>query len=80
MDATAEIGRNPVRRHQIQPEYGDEQATGLPKPSRETKFSGANGHREIFIFPVQLTTSRIDNLTPLILIFVLYVMAIHTYT
>ena len=28
---------------------------GLPNPSRETKFSGANADREIFIFPVQLT-------------------------
>ena len=30
----------------------------------ETKFSDANGDRKIsvFIFPVQLTTSRIDNL------------------
>ena len=26
MDSTAEIGRNPVSKHQIQPEYGDEQA------------------------------------------------------
>ena len=26
MDAAAELGRNPVREHQIQPEYGDEQA------------------------------------------------------
>ena len=26
MDAAAEIGRNPVFKHQIQPEYGDEQA------------------------------------------------------
>ena len=25
---------------------------GLPNPSRETKFSGANGVREEFIFPV----------------------------
>ena len=25
MDATAELGRNPVSKHQIQPEYGDEQ-------------------------------------------------------
>ena len=39
--------------------------------SRETKFSGANGDREIIIcpysifFPVQLTTSRIGNVTPL---------------
>ena len=31
---------------------------GLPNPSRETKFSGVNGDRKIFIFPVQLTTSR----------------------
>ena len=49
---------------------------GLPNPSRETKFSGANGDREIFIFPVQLTTSRIGNLTHL-MIFLLYVMTIH---
>ena len=26
IDATAELGRNPVSKHQIQPEYGDEQA------------------------------------------------------
>ena len=32
----------------------------------ETKFSGANGGRERFIFPVHLTTSRISNLTRLI--------------
>ena len=25
--------------------------TGRPNPSCETKFSGANGHREIFNFP-----------------------------
>ena len=29
---------------------------GLPNPSRETKFSGANGEREKNIFSVQLTT------------------------
>ena len=40
----------------------------LPNPSRETKFSGANGDRGNFFFPVQLTTSRIGNLTRLILI------------
>ena len=48
---------------------------GLPNPSRETKFSGANGDSEMFIFPVQLTTSRIGNLTRLILL-LLYVMTI----
>ena len=26
MDDVAELGRNPVSKHQIQPEYGDEQA------------------------------------------------------
>ena len=68
MDAAAELGRNPVSKHQIPPEYGDEQAgTGLPNPFRETKLSGANATRGIFISPVQLTTSRIGNLTRLIL-------------
>ena len=27
MDAAAELGRNPVSKHQIQPEYGDERLT-----------------------------------------------------
>ena len=39
----------------------------MPNQSRETKFSCANEVREVFIFPVQLTTSRIGNLTRLIL-------------
>ena len=50
---------------------------GLPNPSRETKFSGANGGKEISISPVQLTTSRIGNLTGLTLTFAIYV-TIHT--
>ena len=69
MDAAAKIGRNPVSKHQIQPEYGGRAGwrwTGRPNPSRDTKSSGANGDREIFIFPVQLTTSRIGSLTRLI--------------
>ena len=69
MDAAAEIGRNPVSKHPIQPEYGERagwRGTGQPNPSRKTKFSSANGDREKFIFPVQLTTSRIGNLTRLI--------------
>ena len=41
--------------------------TGLTaNPSRGTKFSGANRDREIFIFPVQPTASRIGNFTRLI--------------
>ena len=38
----------------------------MPNSSRETKFSGANVHREMFISLVQLTTSGIGNLTRLI--------------
>ena len=69
MDAAAEIGRNPVSKHQIRPEDGDEQAdAGRDCRTRlETKFSGANEDREIFIFPAQLATSRIGNFTRLIL-------------
>ena len=50
---------------------------GLPNPSRETKFSGANGDREISIFPVQLTMSRIGSLIRLIL--TLAICDDHTY-
>ena len=70
MDAAAEIGRNSVRsKHQIQPEYGDEQADSgrdCRTPSPETKFSGANGDRQKIFFPVQLPTRRIGNLTRVI--------------
>ena len=43
MDATAEIGRNHVSKHQIQPEYGDEEAdAGRDCQNRsQTRFSGA---------------------------------------
>ena len=35
MDTAAELGRNPVSKHQIQPEYGDEQADARRvQPSR----------------------------------------------
>ena len=43
MDAAAELGKNPVSKHQIQPEYGDEQAnagrdcqTRLARPNSST--------------------------------------------
>ena len=51
---------------------------GRLNPSRETRFSGANADRGILFFPVQLTTSRIGNLTRLIYI-LLYVMTIRIY-
>ena len=38
----------------------------LALPSRETEFSGTNADREIFIFPLQLTTCRTGNLNRLI--------------
>ena len=69
MDAAAEIGRNPVCKHQIQSGYGNEQADAgrdSQTPSRETKFSGANGVRQKLHFPVRLPTRRIGNLTSLI--------------
>ena len=44
MDAAAELGRNPVSKHQIQPEYGDEQAdagrdgrTRLARPKSQAR-------------------------------------------
>ena len=36
---------------------------GRANPYRETKFSGANGDKEMFIFRVKLTTRGISNLT-----------------
>ena len=41
--------------------------------SRETKISGANGDREKSLFPVQLLTSRIGNLTRCELVSILVV-------
>ena len=56
---------------------------GRLNPSRETIFSGTHGDRGmlILIFPVQLTTSRIGNLTRLIhtLLYVTIHTYIHTY-
>ena len=40
---------------------------GTAEPVSRDQFSGANGDRGTFVFPVQLTTSRIGNLTRLIL-------------
>ena len=34
MDAAEEIGRNPVRKHQIQPEYGDNEQTDAGRDGR----------------------------------------------
>ena len=49
MDAAAELGRNPVSKHQIQPEFGDEQAdAGTAEPvSRDQIFRHARGQGNI---------------------------------
>ena len=60
MDAAAELGRNPVSKNQIQPEYGDEQAdagrdcrTRLARPKSQARmgtekysFSGSADHEQ----------------------------------
>ena len=65
MDAAAELGRNPVSKHQIQPEYGVGRLTrdGMAEPvSRDQIPRHARGQA----FPVQLTTSRIGSFTRLV--------------
>ena len=72
MDAAAELGRNPVSTHQIQPEHGHEQAdAGRDCRTRLARlnYQARTGKS------VQLTTSRIGNLTRLVLL-LLYVMTI----
>ena len=51
---------------------------GTADPVSRGQISGTHGDRGIFIFTVQLTASRIGNLTRLIHT-LLYVMTIHTY-
>ena len=56
MDAAAELGRNPVGQHQIQPEYGDEQADAgrdcrnrLARPNSQARRTRA-GEYDFFLF------------------------------
>ena len=80
MDAAAELGRNPVVKHQIQPEYGDEQADAGRKcqtrPARPNSQARTGTGKKI-VFSVRLTTSRIGNLTRLII--TLAICDDHTY-
>ena len=70
MDAAAELGRNPVSKHQIQPEFGVSRLTrdGTAEPvSRDQILRRERRQGNIyFYFPVQLTTCSSDNLTRLI--------------
>ena len=79
MNVTAESGRNSVK-HQIELNVENEE-DGAGRDGRtcltRTKVSGANRDREILIFSVQLSTSRVGNLTRLVHT-LLYVMSTHT--
>ena len=69
MDAAAELGKNPVRKHEVQPKYGDEQAdAGRDCRNRlaSTNSQARTGTGKYSFSRVQLTTSRIGNLTRLI--------------
>ena len=52
---------------------------GLPNPSRETKFSGANGDKEYFIFPVQLA-DREQDWQPCPVVMVIHINKLYTHT
>ena len=67
MDAAVELGRNPVSKHRFSLSMEMSRLTrdGTAEPARETKLSGANEDRDIINFSVQLTTSKIGNLTRL---------------
>ena len=75
MDAAAELGRNPVSKHHMEMSRLTRDGTAEPV-SRDQILRPARGQGNT-IFPVQLTTSRIGNLTRLIHT-LLYVMTIHT--
>ena len=79
MDAAAELGRNPVStRFSLSMEMSRLTRDGTAEPVRRDQIlRHARGQGNI-IFPVQLTTSRIGNLTRLVRT-LLYVMTIHTY-
>ena len=52
---------------------------GLPNPSRETKFSGANGDKEYFMFPVQLADREQDwQPCPVVMLIPIHKLYVHT--
>ena len=53
--------------------------TGRPNPSRETKFSGANGDREKLYFPCSTDHEQGWQPYPVDLYYAIYVMTIQTY-
>ena len=75
MDAAPELRRNPVNstRFSLSMDISGLTRDGTAELVSRDQFSGANGDREIFIFLIQLTTSRIGNFARLIHILLLYV-------
>ena len=80
MDTAAELGRNPVSKHQIQPAYGDEQAdagwecrTRLTRPNSQARTRTGK-----YSFSL-LTTCRIGNLIRFIHTLAIFV-TIHIHT
>ena len=47
MDAAAELGRNPVKKHKIRPEYGDEQVDIQPEYGDEQADAGQDCRNRI---------------------------------
>ena len=79
MDAAAELGRNPVSKHQVQPKYGDEQADAdrTAEPFfRDQIFRRKRGQGKNH-FPRSPDPSRISNLARLTLP-LLHMMTIRT--
>ena len=82
IDAAAEIGRNPASKHQIQTENEKAHAgrDGRTRLATPNYLARTGTDREIFVFPVQLTTSRIGNLTRLIKSLSYIICHGHTYS
>ena len=79
MDAAAELGRNPgvSTRFSLSLEMSRLTRDGTARLARPNN-QARTGTNQIFIFPFQLTTSRIGNLTRLIL--TLAICDDHTYS
>ena len=56
MDAVAELERDPISKHQIQPEYGDEQADA----GRDCRTRLARPTLISFLFEVQIPASNFE--------------------
>ena len=81
MDAVSESGKNPVGKHHVyslsvENGWAGAERDGTAEPVSQGQLLKRERDREIFIFPVQLTTDRIGNHTRLIHT-LLKVMAIH---